>query len=500
MTIQNTSSPNMDADTEPDHDVKAQGQPPEHSGHIEQSIPQIIDTDISGLLLNSPEPAILNSSVTSNPPPAQREHQSISGQVSIDPTTQNITLTNFALFKNLPPYIRVRIWRYALLQSESRVVVLFTCARQPLTECLIDSQNLIRPIRLRSHVLNRVSQESRRVVHDTWGIHTTLPFFLGRWGFGHPIPPVRRTCFNPREDWLCIDPYIPFRESNILATPHGKNAHVYNYIGYNASRLNALARNVAFISRTSSALRIRWILEHVLTKSVFPMVKRIGLVCDIITLHVRPEQAWAAGLFEHGDTHALVDVLDNSRIRKFYDFVCGAAPHPLPEEARAFFDGVGYRPSPSGHPPSSLSHHQREIEKVKEAWLVAQYKKLSESDAEIITTYKRPRLPAARRDEMRLEHDNEQHPQTEGDTDNEAEMADDSPSYDSGESDYFDSEDDDELVVTPNAASRLLLGDPPDIKAIVMFRICGPQRCLTPGILMLRERCCLWAGQRLRES
>ncbi|KAI2636817.1 hypothetical protein GGS21DRAFT_489589 [Xylaria nigripes] len=234
--------------------------------------------------------------------------------------------SEFTWFSLLPKEIRKKIWKQ--VAYDARLVVLFTLPRNSLSECTRDNGTLKaheRPGTLRRHILYQVCRESRQVVLELHGFHGYRSYYFQRWNITK-IDPHPYTFFDPRHDWLCVDVGVKHSSAFGMMT---KNSQAL--IGYEALEMAGLARNVAFISRTGSFQdNYRWILNC--AKGLFPMMKKLGIVCEIVTLHVQREKAWEAGLFQYGDTQILVDRNDEVQMEKFYNFHRMHGGHQTPTE------------------------------------------------------------------------------------------------------------------------------------------------------------------------
>ncbi|RWA03739.1 hypothetical protein EKO27_g11364 [Xylaria grammica] len=221
-------------------------------------------------------------------------------------------------FPKTPKALRLLMWQANL--SDARVVVLYASADglelegsgggsgerglRRLTLCV--------PVVIGPHVLRFVNAESR-------GQDASRIFSIQR--YPSRVPTVWKTWMDPSRDWLCIDPL-----GGIFSGLNSDSAHVRFW--YDISELASAAQNIAILDRTSRVEMWQWLIRTVLSKAKFPRIKRLGIVRHYLTIYAPPELAWAAGLFHHGDSHALVHISDTARLRKFYNFYLMRSPCP----------------------------------------------------------------------------------------------------------------------------------------------------------------------------
>ncbi|KAI0417833.1 hypothetical protein F5X98DRAFT_386891 [Xylaria grammica] len=225
-------------------------------------------------------------------------------------------------FPKTPKALRLLMWQANL--SDARVVVLYASADGLELE---DSGggsgergprqlSLCVPVVIGPHVLRFVNAESR-------GQDASRIFSIQR--YPSRVPTVWKTWMDPSRDWLCIDPWC-----GVYSGQNSKSAHARFW--YDMSELASAAQNIAILDRRSTVEIWQWLIRTILSKAKFPQIKRLGMVRHYLTIYAPAEQAWAAGLFHHGDSHALVHISDTARLRKFYDFYLTRSPHPQPSK------------------------------------------------------------------------------------------------------------------------------------------------------------------------
>ncbi|KAI2636812.1 hypothetical protein GGS21DRAFT_513340 [Xylaria nigripes] len=390
----------------------------------------------------------------------------------------------FPYFSRLPPSIRQEIWSTYLHMPH--VVVLYSRSRKPTRECERDRLSLKLP---RSHhagqrqnVLSGVCRESRGMAFSIRGpSHMPPTYRFRRWISSNvQYSTFLATFMDPKLDWLCLD--APFHCKRVL----DRNRAVVE----ESRELMLNAANIAFISRRGSWLRIRSIMNIAANKELFPQMEDLGLVCNIVTLHVEPGRAWAAGLFDYGETHALVDLDDVVRMRQFYDFYCNAHPSGGVSELLTFFRRLGYTPRQEGDDggarPKTDWHHAA-IKEMRAAWRVYQYLRLTNGEASQIRTFRQPfwwrgfGYDGSCRCQF---HKDESEPKMEEGQECEY--------VEYGSDDAMD-EQYDRLVVVDDKVCRRVMGKPPAMRVFVLFRTCG--LVLThrlPGSSVLGMKCKMW--------
>ncbi|CAJ2504658.1 Uu.00g120520.m01.CDS01 [Anthostomella pinea] len=186
------------------------------------------------------------------------------------------TSAGFPYFSLLAAELRLQIWEAAL---DDRVVFLTTYHEAPERECLGDGGRMpYRDTMLASHVLRRVCHESRAVASRAQGEKQCFrSYYTGR---------KKRfsTWFDAARDYLDIAQE---------------------------------AQNIVLVDR----LRHRHVMAHVarplLAGGMFPQVKNIAIVRNIVTIHISQRKAEESGLFLYGESKALVNVKDATKLKRF---------------------------------------------------------------------------------------------------------------------------------------------------------------------------------------